>query len=107
MFGLENGDVVVLTTDEDENLVRYESVDNKTKRRMLGRSKGISGNILFEKRKTEMVTCPTQDERFNSIVDIETTLPVIFHPIYKFDEDKLEYKYFGVIELLSRGYGNN
>ena len=74
---------------------------------MLQGDKGIAGNVLFERRRAEIVTCPPQDERFNSIVDIYLMLPIIVHPIFKFDEESMEYRYFGVIELLSRGLGSH
>lgn len=105
MFGLEDGNVIFLVTDKHSNLVRFQQEDNKTKRKMLEGDKGIAGSVLFDKKRTEVVSCPPQDPRFNSIVDIETTLPIIVHPIFKFDEENMEYKYFGVIELLQRGMG--
>jgi len=52
---------------------------------------------LIEKRKPEIVSCPNQDKRFNIKVDLDTMIPVIFFPMFKFNEEDLLFKNYGVI----------
>lgn len=38
-----------------------------------------------------------QDKRFNIKVDMNTLSPVIFYPMFSFDQTDLVYKHYGVI----------
>ena len=109
IFGLQPEDCSFLLADREANMIKYERKETDKEviiqKKVIPFGSGICGDVLCTTQKAEIVLAPSQDVRFNVKVDMDTTIPIIVFPVLKYDVVKRQFRYYGVVQFITRFLG--